>query len=192
MPWVWCSAATEGEGFVIWFTADTHFGHRNIVEYSRRPWPDVDAMNLGLVERWNARVQPRDEVWHLGDVSLRRTAALAWVPKLNGRIHLVLGNHDDMGSGVVDLFASVQQVKYLRAEGHRFYLSHYAHRTWPNSLHGSFHLYGHSHGDLPGLGRSMDVGVDCNGYAPISIAEVVTKLSALPATDHHPNPSEPQ
>ena len=64
-------------------------------------------------------------------------------------------------------------------------MSHYAHRTWRNSVHGAFHLYGHSHGDLPGLGRSMDVGVDANDYAPISIAAVVEKLSVAGITDHH-------
>ncbi|MEA5054734.1 MAG: hypothetical protein VB093_14950 [Propionicimonas sp.] len=35
-----------------WFTADTHFGHANILTFEpNRPWDDVESMNAGLVER---------------------------------------------------------------------------------------------------------------------------------------------
>lgn len=34
-----------------WFTSDLHFGHANIIEYSGRPFPDLDHMNRALIER---------------------------------------------------------------------------------------------------------------------------------------------
>ncbi len=43
------------------FTADLHLGHRNIIEYSGRPFRDADEMNAALVERWNDFVSPDDE-----------------------------------------------------------------------------------------------------------------------------------
>lgn len=49
--------------------------------------------------------------------------------------------------------------------GKRLWLSHYAHRVWPAGHHGSYHFYGHSHGSLPGIGRSRDVGVDLQDMA---------------------------
>lgn len=50
-----------------WFTADLHFGHANIINYSGRPFADVTAMNQALIERWNASIHPDDTVWVLGD-----------------------------------------------------------------------------------------------------------------------------
>lgn len=169
---------------MIWFTADTHFGHAAVIDYCKRPFADVGEMDAALVARWNDVVAPTDDVWHLGDVAFRSNPA-RYLDALHGRIHVILGNHDDEKKLAKTRAAWVGEVKYLRADGHRFYLSHYAHRTWRNSVHGAFHLYGHSHGDLPGLGRSMDVGVDANDYRPISLAEVVAKLEAAGPTDHH-------
>ena len=59
-------------------------------------------------------------------------------------------------------------------------MSHYAHRTWDKSHHGSLHLYGHSHGTLPGVGRSMDVGVDStdmnSDFTPFLLDDVIKFL----------------
>ena len=48
-------------------------------------------------------------------------------------------------------------------------LCHYSMRVWDRSHYGSWHLYGHSHGNLPPLKNSLDVSVDCWGYRPVSI-----------------------
>ena len=48
-----------------WFTADLHFGHANIIDYSGRPFADATAMNQALIERWNASIHPDDTVWVL-------------------------------------------------------------------------------------------------------------------------------
>jgi calcineurin-like phosphoesterase family protein len=65
------------------------------------------------------------------------------------------------------------------------YLSHYAHVVWHHSDRGVYHLYGHSHGNLEmwrerhmPAALSMDVGVDCRGYRPVSFAEVDKVLGA--------------
>jgi calcineurin-like phosphoesterase family protein len=171
---------------MIWFTSDPHFGHEKVIKYSSRPFATVEEMDETLIQYWNSRVEKKDEVWCLGDFVFHGSVE-GYRARLNGRIHLVLGNHDRRRLSLLDvrLFESVQDVKYLRWEGLRFWLSHYAHRTWPKSNRGSYHLYGHSHGDLAGNGRSMDVGVDCNDYHPISIEEVVKILDHFPPTNHH-------
>ena len=122
-------------------------------------------------------VAPGDTVWHLGDFSYkchpRRERAI--FDRLHGVKHLVRGNHDrDAGLP----WASIRDVRQVIVEGTRIWLSHYAHRTWPRLHRGDLHLYGHSHGTLPGDTRSLDVGVDCWEYRPVSLAEIRGRMAA--------------
>lgn len=180
-----------------WFTADTHFGHAKIIEHSHRPFGSVEEMDDVLVQLWNKRVKANDDVWHLGDFNFRshRTTTSYW-EQLNGRIHMVWGNHDDAFARRAEMiavraglrmFASTQEAKYLRIANEKITLYHYAQRVWRNSHHGAWHLFGHSHNSLPSLGRSMDVGVDARGYQPISFDEVRELLKERELTYHHPD-----
>jgi calcineurin-like phosphoesterase family protein len=89
---------------MLWFTSDFHFGHKNISEYARRPFPfgeaGVPEMNDALVAAFNREVAPADDVWILGDVAMGRIdESLARVGDLNGRKVLVAGNHDRCWAG---------------------------------------------------------------------------------------------
>lgn len=80
---------------MIWFTSDTHFGHKNVIAYCNRPFKDVDHMNLELTRRWNERVEPDDTVYHLGDFAMGPTAKHPEIIKnLHGYKILIAGNHD--------------------------------------------------------------------------------------------------
>lgn len=68
----------------------------------------------------------------------------------------------------------------IAVEGHGVVLLHYAMRTWPKSHHGSLHLYGHSHGAVPGDRQSCDVGVDCWNLRPVGLDEIIAHLGTLP------------
>jgi len=179
-----------------WFTADTHFGHANIIKYSKRPFADVKEMDEALIENWNKLVRPKDVVWHLGDFAYRTTPPtprriLDYRSKLHGEIHMVWGNHDDKYArsahhAYLGMFQSAQDYKYLRLNGEKITLLHYGMRVWRNSHHGAWHLYGHSHGMLPALHRSFDVGVDARNYRPIEFDEVKAYMDKQPVTLHHP------
>lgn len=83
-----------------WWTSDLHLGHANVIGYTGRPFPDVGAMDRGLIEAWNALVHPDDEVWVLGDFAMGRIAVtLPLAAGLAGRKVLVPGNHDRCWSG---------------------------------------------------------------------------------------------
>lgn len=64
------SASSEMEA-VICFTADTHFGHMNILDFLNRPFIDVEEMNEALIENWYHRVEGNDTVYILGDMFFR-------------------------------------------------------------------------------------------------------------------------
>ena len=59
-------------------------------------------------------------------------------------------------------------------------LMHYAMRVWDRSHHGSWHLYGHSHGSLPPLvGKfSFDAGVDCWNFTPVALDTVKSEMES--------------
>jgi len=76
----------------IWFTADQHFGHENIIKFCERPYANVDEMDKDLIARWNDCVQPADVVYHLSDFTLgTEHGARACFRQLNGSIR-ILGN----------------------------------------------------------------------------------------------------
>ena len=75
--------------------SDTHFYHENIIKYCDRPYANMLEMNEDLIAKWNAVVGKDDIVWHLGDFCFgSKDHIKEIVPRLNGRINLVLGNHD--------------------------------------------------------------------------------------------------
>jgi calcineurin-like phosphoesterase family protein len=162
-----------------WFTADTHFGHANILEYCNRPFATADEMDEAMVANWNSLVQPGDTVWHLGDfafgpkVTQERVAQL--YQRLHGTKYFIEGNHDAMLKRVLlqfDNLDSISLYQEIEVEHQKIVLFHYGLRTWRHDLRGAWHLYGHSHGGLPPLGKSRDVGVDECGFAPISFQEL--------------------
>jgi len=169
------------------FSSDTHFYHLGALRF-RPQFRYLDEMHETIIFRWNSVVSPHDNVWHLGDFSFDIKKIPYLLSRLNGSIHLILGNHDpdwpatkikNMG------FASIRQAHYLRVGEDRAYLHHYACRTWRRSCHGSYHFYGHSHGDIPDYNRSTDVGVDAWDFYPVSWDTLKEKLSPRQYTNHH-------
>jgi calcineurin-like phosphoesterase family protein len=191
------------------FTSDLHLGHKNIIKYCARPWASVAEMDEALIENWNAVVEPGDEVWDLGDVAFCAKPARVFelLRRLNGRHHLILGNHDAPWIRDSADFASFHDgLHEITVEGQPIVLCHYALREWRNDLRGAWHLFGHTHGLLRPFGKSVDVGVDntwevlrgaaltveearttpCLSelYRPVSFAEVKAFLDARPVGPH--------
>lgn len=78
----------------VWFTADQHYGHNNIIKYTNRPFASLEEMNEALLARHNEKVQDGDTVYHLGDFSLGPKWVELYAPKLKGENILISGNHD--------------------------------------------------------------------------------------------------
>lgn len=169
---------------MIYFTADTHFYHGNVIEYEGRPFQSVEEMNQTLIQNWNAKVSDNDDIYILGDFTLKGPSlANELLRQLHGRKFLLRGNHDrfvDRQSFRKDVFLWVRDYFELSWQGYYFILCHYQILSWNWMHRGSFHLHGHQHNKMEynvanraaGV-RRLDVGVDAFGMAPVSIEEIL-------------------
>lgn len=157
---------------MLFFIADTHFGHNNIIKYCNRPFEDVHTMNSTIIDNINKVVGSNDTLYILGDFCFKGKKPLDYRIRISCQnVHLVLGNHDKrtdyFHDTIVDMngFSSVQDVQEIIYCNQKIYLSHYPHRSWPASHKGSYMLYGHVHAkfnkeDEDASKLTLDVGVD--------------------------------
>lgn len=156
-------------------------------------------MNRKMALAWNEVVHPDDLVYLLGDVGFAKPDTLIpFLLSLHGEKILIRGNHDKallkggMPQRLIDegVFTSIHQDLEVTINGQFFVLHHYAKRTWNKAHHGTIHLFGHTHGDLEPLGKSLDVGVDdkniTDEYRPYSLEEVLRFMNKQEIhTKHH-------
>ncbi len=162
----------------VFFTADQHFNHNKIIAYANRPFGSVEEMNELMIERHNKIVPKKADVFCLGDFTFGDPAPFA--NRLNGRKHLIVGNHDPSKSINWTGWSSVNQYLELKVARQKYILFHYPIKRWNASFHGRKHFYGHVHGSEPANAMSCDVGVDCWDYAPVSLARLLEFMSTLP------------
>ena len=171
---------------MIYFTSDLHFWHKNAILYTNRPFGTVEEMNEKLIEYWNSTVHKNDEVYILGDVTMvkpnRATEILA---QLKGRKCLLMGNHDYFAreKQFDSAACGIEWVKMyheLHWQGRTIVLCHYPFVSWNKDSHGSYNLHGHSHNfaeynlqNRASGRRQYDVGVDANGFRPVSLDQIV-------------------
>ena len=171
----------------LFFTADTHFGHRS--QALRRGHDDLDEHDNALIHNWNREVPHDGIVFHLGDFSWKTVKGERLekiFKRLNGRKYLILGNHDDEKDAKLGWAAPpVQRMLVQIGSGENqltLCLDHYGGRVWYNSHNGVIQLYGHSHGDLPATTGACDVGVDSWMLQPIVLDDVKATLKAAKIT----------
>lgn len=168
-----------------YLTSDTHFRHKNIIKYCKRPFASIEEHDEALIANWNSVVRKEDQVYHLGDFGFGSTSSLLEIrKKLNGKIYLIRGNHDkSIKKEILPYFEWVKDVHFLtvqeEGETYKIFLSHYSHRAWDRSFRGSWHCFGHSHGNLPEYELSFDVGVDCWNYYPVNLKQIKEKMNSI-------------
>jgi calcineurin-like phosphoesterase family protein len=180
------------------FISDLHLGHENIIKYANRPFKNADEMNEAMVNNWNSVVSKDDKTFVVGDLALcppRKACNL--IRRMNGLKFLVPGNHDwqllddEEFNSLVTVLPPLHEISVSDSEGYKgrrnIVLCHYSMRVWNKSHHGSYHLYGHSHGRLRDDPNSLsfDVGVDCHNFTPISYARVREIMSKKTWTSPH-------
>ena len=172
----------------IFFTADTHLSHVNILRYCQRPFHSAAEMDEAIYANWAAVVQPRDTVYHLGDVAFgdeeHVARAVTRLQALPGEKYLVPGNHDHRYPELLaSAFAEVLPPLYelnaqTKREGWRLVLCHYPLLTWHRIRKGALQLHGHVHGRLPQDRLRFDVGVDVWGFTPVRLERILDRVAA--------------
>lgn len=133
-----------------YFIADLHFGHTNVLSFDCRPFKTIEQHDLTLINNWNNAVGITDDVWILGDISWHgATRTNEILQGLNGKKHLIVGNHDGKLIKNRELqheFIEICDYKELDiGDGKIVVLSHYPIPCFKNHYYGSYHLYGHVH-----------------------------------------------
>lgn len=131
------------------YISDLHFGHKNVLAFDNREFPNIEAHDEALIERWNSVVGIDDDVWILGDISwYPATKTIEIFNRLNGTKHLCVGNHDKKllrNQDVRNLFAEIVDYKEIQLGEIGVVLCHYPIPCFNHSFYGWYHLYGHVH-----------------------------------------------
>lgn len=173
-----------------WFTSDTHFGHKNILEYEKeaRPFNSVEEMNETLISNWNDTVRPKDIVYHLGDFAFGKHN-LHIAGRLHGRKRLVLGNHDVYGCHLyLDYFEKLFGVMYWK----RCVLSHIPVHTGNLGSRAFLNVHGHLHSKIVGTNISdfglrgpdlnyFNVSVEQHDLKPVNSSLIMDRLKEIDA-----------
>ena len=174
----------------IYLSSDLHFFHDKEFIYKPRGFENVSDMNETILKNWNNTVSEDDEVYLLGDLMLGdNNKGIELIKQLNGKIHVILGNHDSQTRknmylecpNIIEICYATQ-IKY---KGYSFYLSHYP--TLTATLDTSKHLqeviinlFGHTHqtvnfyNEIPYM---YHVGVDSHNNTPVLLDDIIKECS---------------
>jgi len=177
----------------IWITSDWHFNHDREFIWHARGFDSVEAMNETVVERHNAVVAPDDDVYVLGDLCLGGAVPgitaknQELIERMNGRLHIILGNHDTPARAeMYRMCKNVVSVLYadvLHYRGYHFYMSHFptltANLEKESLKQCTICLYGHTHQkknfyeDMPFM---YHVGADSHACTPVLLDDAIEEM----------------
>jgi calcineurin-like phosphoesterase family protein len=142
-------------------------------------------MEKALSNNWNSRVKPDDDIYIVGDFAWRakHDHLMKCITNLNGRKHLIMGNHDRKYLEFDDFraqFVEIEKQLEIYIDKQRIILCHYPMAEWHQFHRGSFHIHGHLHNRkddtfhyLKNLENALNAGVDVNNYMPVTFEELV-------------------
>jgi calcineurin-like phosphoesterase family protein len=186
------------EKMAIYFTADLHLHHKNIIRYAHRnpPFGNTAEMDSGLTKCWNSVVKKHDTVYHLGDFCLTRKRNTKdavniysdTMRRFHGRKVFLRGNHDK-GLQNANYFL------YKRIGGIKVFMRHWPPWQHPTRFPHSFSipfdvdliLCGHVHDKwkyhVHRVGKRripvINVGTDVWGYKPVNLRTIVKEIARL-------------
>lgn len=131
-----------------YYISDLHLGNEKALKIDEQDHIGTKPRAEMIIERWNNTIGEKDEVYILGDVLWPDNAAfgIAILKKLNGRKHLITGNHEKCDSaGFQACFESEDKFSEILDEGRKVFLCHYPILFFPGQHKDGYMLYGHVH-----------------------------------------------
>ena len=177
----------------IFLTSDWHFNHDKDFIWQARGFNSVDEMNNEIIKRHNSVVAKDDDVYVLGDLCMGTDliANKNLIEQLNGKIHIVLGNHDT--NNRIGMYHSCKNIvefcgyaTLFKFKGYNFHFSH-----WPTDTSNDdsdkpikarlINICGHSHAtnkyaDLIIGKYSYHVEMDANNCYPVLLDKIIEDL----------------
>ena len=154
---------------MLYFTADQHHGHENIIEYCNRPFINSVQMTRRIIQNHNNVVNEDDICYHLGDFiwgkDVNRLTEI--LRRMNGMNILILGNHDEMNpfqyvkAGFESVHTSLNVADMLLI-----------HDPAVAVMTKQTVLCGHVHGLFEKCKNAVNVGVDMRDMRPVSISDL--------------------
>lgn len=168
---------------MVYYTSDLHIGHKAALRFDKRPFADIREMEQEIIRHWNEKVTADDDAYILGDVFYRyQGKPVDFLHQLNGRLHLITGNHDYgllKDEEALACFVSVDKLKMIIDNDRRVVLCHYPMIVWNMKHFGSYHVYGHVHGNIGEevlfmmkQERAYNAGCMINSYVPCTLEEL--------------------
>ena len=163
----------------VYFTADCHFDHTNIIKYCNRPFKNIKQMNETIIKRWNKIINKDDLVYHIGDFAFRgQLNARKFECILNGDIVHIQGNHD-LNNGIKTYITKCMMYfggKDVFVQHHPpeiipvcdFCICGHIHEKWKFKIH-------KQHLNIP----IINVGVDVNEFTPVSTESLLKQYNKI-------------
>ncbi len=163
----------------VFFIADTHFGHKEIIGFENRPFENVEEMNEILIQNWNKTVSENDEIFILGDFAFGEKEEIQkYISALNGYKILILGNHDRVYPLSWWKETGIEEViQYPVIYREWFILSHeplYINKNMPYA-----NIFGHVHGNplyTDVSEQSFCVSAERINYTPLDFEEMLKRM----------------
>ena len=159
----------------IW--SDHHFGHKNIIRFSQRPYPDLESMNHCLIGNNNKLVEDNDICIWAGDVGFMADKHInEYLAECKGYKILVIGNHDFNKKKLRKLdFDEIHMVYHFNQHDIDFAITHYPMANLPRNV---INIHGHTHGEIYSSSQChpaqhINISVECTQYHPLLLADVV-------------------
>lgn len=174
---------------MIYFTADTHFGHESTIRFGR-PFKGIEEMDRTLIENWNAVVGHEDTIYILGDFWYKgKRPAEEYIKRLHGHKILIFGNHDHYWMHkqpeALRYFEAVELYMEVAEKKPAYNLCHYPMLEWNGDRRGRYLIHGHTHATpylekndrlfniLKDIPNAINAGVDLNHFCPATLEQLI-------------------
>ena len=171
---------------MMYFIADPHFDHENILKMTDRPFGTTEEMNETIIKNWNSVVTNTDTVYILGDMFFRTQNPERILMRLKGKKHLIIGNHDESWMKLLPeevlskYFVGITNMEVTSNGEYGITLCHYPMPMWKHRGK-TYMIHGHIHDDtsdelFPYLCRTeriLNAGVEINGFRPVTLEELI-------------------
>lgn len=178
----------------IYFTSDWHLFHNNILRYDTRPFKNVYDMNETIISN-HEKLDKDAHLFILGDLTFKLCNELHdLLDRVKCNKYFVVGNHD----------RDIWNKEFLRRHFDEWYsgyceltvgkqlivMGHYPMVEWNRGHHGSWMLFGHTHGNdnrNPFIKdyKTKNVGCMLNNYLPFSYYDIEKNFRNRKNIFHH-------